>query len=489
MNIKNRLNFFFPLLSLFFTDSFFFLGHIHGLIVVTTDSYQLYVYSIVSMNVLVLLVAMFSERLVGFYVSLYLSVYFISLIFITRNFLVFLALIPLLASIFYILAINPVNGKMSRIITMVAVLMFMFYMGKIFVLLAQPSPGIITIESLTDKITAVGLTVPMTGQFGLYISTKFADVLLSPVQFFLILIVSSFLVENYHRIFGLFRNGNAEESKKTSHKYGLISSGYAIVATFSCQCESAIALLPAVTLLVVDILELPFLVMSTVFLLLTYFFISRYYSARKLPNFLKGKKKGFKLKTTIYAPLIVTSQLLSVVGISFGLEKSPLFLYGTAMVMMLDGFILVYIFSEFLGHIRIGMRISVLLTFASIIITLLWFYPKITVLAISSPAYFVAMTYLMTLVGLIVGFVYFNSPSYGIILVEIFVVAIGIVPLILYYLAFILGENIWKFWSLSDQIELALVLWIAMIPAMWIATQRSLAEPIIRLSAQESAAT
>lgn len=481
MSIRNERKRFSLVLALFLIDLFVYLGSRSNHMVVTTDAYHLYFYAIVTINVLAVIAFFLYRKLLGFYLASYLSVYLIGLLSITRNSTTIIFIVPSLLLILYFLYMIPVKGKVSRFLSIGLVLLFMFYIGKTFLFINQPVPGMITIENLSDKITGIGLSAPMTESYGLFISTSFADVILSPVQFLLLLAISSPLVENYHKIFGLLLGKKVNKNGTHSGDSGLISAGYGIVSTFSCQCESAIALLPSVTILILSILEIPFFLISISLLLMTYFLISNYYSRGKLPHFLTNMKMAFRKRVFIIAPIIVISQLLTVVGILFSLEKSPFFLFGINMVMLLDGFLLFYIFEPSLSNFKIRERASIALISLSIVIVFIWFYPPFTSLAIRMPGYFEAMSYSMTLVGIVTGFVYFLSKgSYGVNLLEVFVVAIGLIPLIIYYFTFFLGDSIWGFWSLSEQMELALVLWLIMLPIMWITTQRSLAEPIIK---------
>jgi hypothetical protein len=480
MYTKNRRVYIPQTISLLFTDLFFFTGYRGGNIIVTSDSLMLYIAAIASMNAIVILAIAIRSPVLSFYLLSYLSLYIFGLILITRDEVVLVFMIPSLLLTAYSLYSTRMTGKLTRYVSFILVLIFMLYIGKVFLFTSQPSPAIITFQNLTDKISVIGLPTPLTESYGLFVSTKFADVLLSPVQFFLQLTVASLLVENYHKIFGLLFHGNKLEQKRKKSNSGLISAGYAIVATFSCQCESAIALLPSLTILVVSALELPFFIMSVSFLLMTYLLITRFYSAGRLPVMFRRRKMGLRGRYVIAAPIIIVTQLMAVIGVGYRLEESPFFLFGIGMSMLLNGFLLSYIFEPFLSNYCIKKTISVALTSLSLPLALIWFLPSVTSLSIHNPLFFEAMSYSMTLSGLIIGLVYFNSiDSYGINMTEIFVVAIGFIPLIIYYYSFFLADKVWKFWSLSQQVELALVLWLVMLPIMWIATQRSLADPII----------
>jgi len=495
MYSKSRQVFVPQFISLLFIDLFFLIGYWSAYVIVTSDALTIYAAAVASINAIVIASIVLKNDAMVFYVSSYLSLYVLGLIFITRDVFVLAFTLPYLSlsflSLYSIYSIK-ISGKLTRYISFISVVLFMLYIGKVFLLTIQPLPALIIFQNLQDKISIIGLPTPITESFGLYVSTRFADIFLSPLQFFLQFVVAALLVENYHKIFGLLFHtyGSGKRPGKSnsgliSAGYGHISSGYgnAIVATFSCQCESAIALLPSLTILVVSLLELPFFIMSVSFLLLTFLLITKFYSAGKLPVLFRRRNIRVSFRYAVFIPIIIATQFLVIVGVALTLESSPFFLFGIGMSMLLDGFLLFYLVEPFVSMHRLRRSISIVLTSLSILLALIWFIPSITSLSIHSALYFEAMSYSMTLSGLIIGTVYFNSlDSYGINLTEIFVVAVGLVPLVIYYYTFFLADKIWKFWSLSQQIELALVLWLVMLPVMWIATQRSLADPVILLS-------
>jgi hypothetical protein len=483
MYSKSRQVFVPQFISLLFIDLFFLIGYWSANVIVTSDALTIYAAAVASINAIVIASIVLKNDAMVFYVTSYLSLYVLGLIFITRDVFVLAFTLPYLFLSLYSIYSIKISGKLTRYISFISVVLFMLYIGKVFLLTIQPSPALITFQNLQDKISIIGLPIPITESFGLYVSTRFADIFLSPLQFYLQFVVAALLVENYHKIFGLLFHTYGSGKRPGKSNSGLISAGYAIVATFSCQCESAIALLPSLTILVVSLLELPFFIMSVSFLLLTFLLITKFYSAGKLPVLFRRRNIHVSFRYAVFIPIIIATQFLVIVGVAFTLESSPFFLFGIGMSMLLDGFLLFYLVEPFVSMHRLRKSISIVLTSLSILLALIWFIPSITSLSIHSALYFEAMSYSMTLSGLIIGTVYFNSlDSYGINLTEIFVVAVGLVPLVIYYYTFFLADKIWKFWSLSQQIELALVLWLVMLPVMWIATQRSLADPVILLS-------
>lgn len=469
-------------LSLFFLDSYFIFGTYSGNILISSDAYSLYIYMLLSLNLLYVFSLMTFGNSASFYILSYISFYIIGAEIITGTLYSDLLLsVSLLLLIISIKGMN-VSNKITKFISLWIVILFMTYIGKTVTFIYQPVPAPLTIENLIDRISAIGLPLPITEKYGLFISTQHADFIISPLQFFLLMSVSSLLVENYHKIIRLLFKNDLNRIPNTGKGSGLLSAGYAVVAAMSCQCESAIALLPAVTILLINLLLLPFFILSVSLLILTYIFITLYYERHKVPNFLNKldyPKKNFFI--AIISSVLVT-QLFIPIGVLFNLQESPFFLFGFGMLMILEGFVIFFIISPAIHKIQLNGIYSILIFILATLIALMWFLPSFTSVAVRSPVFFSSMTYSMTLSGFLIGLIYhFSMGRYGIGILEIYTVTLGIIPIVIYYYTFSLNVKIWNFWSISEQSELALVLWLIMLPIMWIVTQKSLSHPIYEL--------
>ncbi|MGC8547064.1 MAG: hypothetical protein ACP5MU_05360 [Thermoplasmata archaeon] len=476
---RNYFLIFLLIISALLSDAYFLYGYRNGDILISSDAVNLFYLLVLSLNLLYLTSIITFNKAPSFYILSYISFYLLGAILVTRNIFSICLLLP--SSILMIFSIfnMKVQNKVSKYVSMAIVLLFMLYIGKTFLFIIQPVPAPLTIENLADRIMAIGLPLPITEDYGLFLSTGYADFILSPTQFFLLLTVSSLLVENYHKIIKLLLKNKRAENDQIKSGNGLISAGYAIVATMSCQCESAIALLPAVTILLINLLLLPFFILSVTLLILTYLLITYFYERKRVPNFLKGVRYPGKRALIFIILLLVISQIAIPIAAFMNLQTSPFFLFGFGMIMILEGFVIFFIISPIFKKIKFRKGTSLFLFILSVLSSIIWFYPYFTTLAIFDPIYFSAMSYLMSLSGFVIGMVYFLSKEkYGIGLLEIYSVILGIIPIIIYYYTFSLQARIWKTWNVSEQSELSIILWIIMLPVMWIVTQKSLASPI-----------
>jgi hypothetical protein len=460
MNRKAPIFFLFSifLLDLFILSSIFF-----HYILATSDSFLLFILSIVSMNILIIVPAVMGNQKVSFYSGIYLATYETAIIFLTGNVYIALLLIPSIAFCLLGLGELKISSKVTRSVSFIAVLLFMFLISKTLIFVVQPVPSPITVELLSDRMAAIGLATPFTEYAGLFISTRFSDVIISPFQFFLYLGIS-----------GLSRRG----------KGGMVSAGYGVLSALGCQCESAIGVFPAASLLILNILLLPFFAISIVLIGLTYFLVKRYYSFNAVPGLsIIRRKKGPMLGLAFF---IISSQVVEVMGALFGLQSNPVFLFGTMMLMVFDGFFLYYILNKLTNWLKLGKSLSAFLFPVSLAMLLVWFIPAITIQAVTNPIIFSVMSYVSLISGFMISWINYSRSFSGITYLEGYVVALGIVPVVLFYESFYLEKNIWNFWTLPQQGEMSIVLWMAMIPFMWLVTQRSLissVEPGLKSSA------
>ena len=457
------------ILSLFFLDVYIIYGYFVGLIFTSTDSTSLFFVSAFVVNLFLIFPLMTKRDGASFYSIMYIAVYLIALVIFVGNLATTLLIVPSICASILSLFTLRTGYKVTKGVSMVAVLVFMDFLGKVLIISPQQVPGPLTIQLLADRLTTVGLPVPVTEYFGLFISTRYLDFITGPFEFLLFFFISSLLVENYHRIILLL----------TKKRSGLLTAGYGAVSALGCQCESAIGIFPAATLLVFNFLLVPFLLLSVVLLVLTYVMIVRYYEPRRFPKFPHRFSLKKRSKVMLIEVLIVLSQILVVAGIFFRLQDVPIFLFGTSMEMILNGFLAYYLVYFLLPRRTIGPLLATVLLLLSVLSVLLWFIPDITIKAVTNPFWFSAMSYSAFIAGFMISIVYFSSSPYiGTAFTEAFAVSLGIIPIVIYYVVFSLQSSIWTFWTGAQQADLSIVLWIVMLPFMWLSTQKSLLESI-----------
>ncbi len=452
-------------LTIIFLDIYLIYGFAEGLIFTPTDSTMLFVVSSIVFNLFLIVPILIKRDGASFYSVLYVIIYITGLVALAGNIITALLLIPSIIS--GVLALGTLNttSKITKGVSLGVVLAFMTIIGKVMLLTTQQVPAPLTIELLSDRMMTIGLPVPITEYFGLFISTRYIDFITGPFEFLLYFFISSLLVENYHRIIKLL----------AKRKGGLVTSGYGAISALGCQCESAIGIFPAATMLIFNILLIPFFVLSAILLVLTYIMVVRYYEIKRLPRMPGFLSMGRLGKLIWIEILIVASQVLVVVGVLFSLQSSPVFLFGTSMVMILDGFLTYYLIHSLFPKRTVRKYIAVLLLLTSVLLVVIWFIPGLTIIAVNSPLWFSTMSYSAFTAGLMISVVYFSSPAViGASMLEAFAVSVGILPIIFYYLIFSAQRPIWSFWAISQQAELSVVLWIIMLPFMWLSTQKSL---------------
>lgn len=450
-------------------NSFIIYGIITGYFLVTSDAILSFYMAIIVFNILLITSVLWNRNVISLYIRSFQIFLWLTLIIITRDLISMIFGISSILLILFTIYIDKIDGSWSRLISHIAVMIFMASIGKMYTFLYQPVPAVLTIEYLPDKMVAIGLPTPITEAFGLFITTSYSDILLGPLVFFIILTASSLLVENYHLIIPLYLKSFRGQKKLKS---GLVAGGYGIVAAMSCQCESAIALLPAVAVLLLNTLLIPFFTLSVVLLLFTYIFIKKYYSIGKVNKLVDITFEKYEIPLAI-AILLVLQAILPFAILTKIYENIVIFfLYG--MGMILSG----YAFGEPMRRIvkfKFHNYLSYALLSISLFLVLIWYIPSLTDLAYLNPLIYSLMSYSMFISGLLIGIIYTsNDPHIGIFSMEIFSVAVGLIPIIIYYMTFTEGIKIWEFWNITDQMLISLVMWIIMLPVMWYITQKSL---------------
>jgi len=467
---------FIQFISYFLFNLYVIYGLISGYILVTSDALIPFVLALLTVDSLFALAIIFNRKVISLYVR-GLFIFLLAVIaLMVQDLISVTAAFVFIPLISYSIKLYNFEHYKSKLISEILVILFMGTIGKMYLLITQPSPAAITIEYLPDKMSAIGLPTPITEYYGLFITTAHGDILIGPLVFFVIFAATVLLVENYHLIIPLY-----VKSLRGSNKImgGIVSSGYGVVAAMSCQCESAIALLPAVAILLLNILLIPFFILSVTLLAFTYLFIIKYYNSGR-PNLIV---KPIKMKTEFIVAIVLLLILQGLLPLILLLKEYDniiyFFIYGMAMI--LSGFLFGDpLAKSFKG--KLNKVIIFILFILSLINSLIWFFPYFTLYAYENPLNYSIMSYSMFLAGFLIGMVYEVAGEHlGVFFLEVFSVALGIIPIILYYYAFTVGVRIWKFWSLNDQIIISLILWIIMLPIMWIITQKSLYEASKRL--------
>lgn len=457
---------FFLSLSILFFDLFLFLGFSTGTIFTTSDSTALFIAASVVMNLFLIVPIFIHKDGASFYAILYVTIYLVILVIVVRNELTTFLVLPSVIASFVALSLLETKNKVTKGISLTLVILFMAFIGKVFAITLQQVPGPLTVELLTDRFSTIGLPTPITEYFGLFISTRYFDLITGPFQFLLFFFVSSLLVENYHRIIRLLLK---------KRKSGLISAGYGAISALGCQCESAIGIFPAATLLFFNFILIPFFFLSVALLVMTYVLLVKYYEVQRIPKLPRLFPSSKRARVLGIEVVIIVSQMLIVIGIVLQLQRNALFLFGTAMDMILNGFLIYYLIHILLPKRSIGQVTGAIFLVLSVLLMIIWFIPSLTLSAVTNPISFSMMSYSAVLSGFLISAAYHSTRKlFGSSLIEAYAVSLGLIPIVIYYLVFSDQISLWTFWTVSQQAELAILLWIGMLPFMWLTTQRSL---------------
>ncbi|MCL4345450.1 MAG: hypothetical protein M1375_04470 [Candidatus Thermoplasmatota archaeon] len=414
----------------------------------------------------------FRSSIMAFYVSLYTSLaMFLTVIFTIGETSFIIVLMAFLLYIIYAgLNFRKIDGKRVRITTFFATLALIGFLGGIISIYQQPYRLPITIETASTLFIGVGHSLPILEEYGIFVISPYLELTVSPVELLIFLGISSLVSENYYLIIKYIG-----ERRSSSGKIG--AALYGVTGALSCQCESYIALLPAISAFLLDEVLLPTVFSSIALLILTYIFVSRFYMQGRHIRLFEPAKWGrrnrwefiFLSSSLILPPLIVTA------GVSMNLERNPIFFFLSGMYMVLEGYIFTYSVFRFIRPKMRSRRVNIIVTSSGIILPLLWYIPFLTGLAFNNGLIYDIMSLSGFFGGIMMGYSFTHSTrSEAYAINEYITVIFSIFPLAIFYLGNVLEIRIWSFFSLEGQIIFSLINWLIMLPIMWFATHVSL---------------
>lgn len=362
------------------------------------------------------------------------------------------------------------EGRVIRTAVALISLSIMIYLGNLFQFaFNRPDTGIV-VASTESVFIALGQNIPFLEYNGLFIFTHHFDLILSFQQYIMFLVLVILISENYHHIIRFVSRHGRKGGKASMIVYGLTGA-------LSCQCESYISFLPALSILLINYILFPVIIFSILLLSATYLivsgrymkergvrlFSSSFYSNRKL--LIIAASFVFLMGTPLFITLVVYLSLL----------KSALYFFLSGMIMILDGYVLVTLLSLIFSFRPIPGRYNLLLVAAGTVAAFVWFIPSFTHLAFEYPLYFVLMNITMLLSGLIFGLVHtLVETRWKDVLNEYISTVFGLFSLVVFYFMVTFQISIWNFFTIESQIEFLLLTWTIMLPVMWITTQISL---------------
>ena len=414
----------------------------------------------------------FKPNMVSFYSSLYIALaMFLTLLFTIGESSFTIVLVGfILYTIFIVLNSKGIDGKRIRVTTFFATIALIAFLGGIISIYDQHYNIPITIETASTLFIGVGHTLPILEKFGIFVISKYIEITVSPIEMVIFLGISSTVSENYYLIISYIGKKRARSGRIGAALYG-------VTGALSCQCESYIALLPAISAFLLDEVLLPTVLSSLVLLIFTYILVSKYYMRNKHIRIFEPWKwrNGGPSQFLFLSVSLITAPLIITVGIFFTLQKSPVFFFLSSMYMVLVGYIFSYSIFKFIIPAKRSRGFNTFLTSIGILLPLIWYYPSMTYNAFRNGLIFDVMSLSGFSGGIMMGYAFTHSSrAEGYALNEYITVIFSIFPLAIFYLGNVLEVKIWGVFSLENQIIYSLLNWLIMLPIMWYSTHISL---------------
>lgn len=474
--IENRMKFYYAavLASLFFFVSAFLMGNALSLFSIATFAYRTAVAMVaIIASVSVLQVLVYRKfRVISFYFGIFQAITFFLLSIISFPGPLFAPF--LLALVLEVLALLLISGEIegSALRSSVAVisLAVMIYLGDLFQFAYnRPDTGFI-VASTESVFVVLGQNIPFLEYNGLFVFTHHFDLILSIQQYIMFMVLAILISENYFQIIRYVSAHGRKAGRASVIVYGLTGA-------LSCQCESYISFLPALSILLINYVLFPVIIFSILLLIGTYLIVSRRYSrGLAVPLFSSSSYRNRKLLILLtgFVILMGTPFFITIV-VYLSLLRNALFFFLTGMIMILDGFVIMVLISMIFPFPRTGRLVSTILVAGGTLFSLVWFYPYLTGLAFEYPPYFVLMNLSMLASGILYGYVHSSLDTrWRDVLKEYISTLYGIFSLVIFYVMGTFQVSIWPFFTIESQIDFSLITWTIMLPVMWVTTQVSL---------------
>ena len=335
--------------------------------------------------------------------------------------------------------------------------------GLIRLNIAQQNIGLLVL-SITDDVKPGG--VPLIFQAGMVVFSKYLVVTVSLQSLALFSLLSILLVENYFMIFSLIG--------ETGGKSAVTSQVSGAMTVLSCQCESITAALPSVVSLLLSVSIIPMILESIALVGLTYGLL-RYRFLRDsrsavLDRIWPASRSGLFMGMS--SVLVIGSPLALAIGAYLGLEGNLFFFGFENFIMLLAGTALAIITYGIIGRQRsLGKGTAALLLGITTLVMFMWFIPYVSAITVHSALLFSIMGMVSFAGGVLSGFV--NShvgPDGKKIFQEYHAMMFSMFAIVVFYVSVVMSYRIWPIFSITQQVEFSIALWVVSLPAMWLAT-------------------
>lgn len=372
-------------------------------------------------------------------------------------------ILPFLISVLKIDRKGGYRWPYWKVAIFVTLSVIMYTLGGLLQIIAQPAFVPVVITPLKSIFIYPDQSLPPLFYLGMNIYGSFATITVSPLNLFVFALIASLVAENYEGFFRILnRNG----------KGGLKSVLYGVTAALSCQCEACISLLPAMIFIIITAVMIPLVLESLALLVLSNVLIRIYLSGRKIGFFdrITGAYSGKQI--FLGALLIIVSTPVELIGIYLGWIRNPAFFFGMGMLGTLAGYVLTLAAANYL-KLKENRFVAVVLISAGTLISLIWYYPSLTLFAFGNGTIFSVMIIASLVSGIFFGIAH-KSLSNGYLVPEAVSLIYGLFMIALFYVTFDFRINAWPEFPFSWMALFEILAWAVMLPVMWFFTQMSI---------------
>ncbi|MDS0257716.1 hypothetical protein ApAK_08600 [Thermoplasmatales archaeon AK] len=359
------------------------------------------------------------------------------------------------------------KGLATGIFGSVAAVILMVLLGALIRFGVSPTSQIL-VGSIYDDALPQG--VPFLFQGALVFFSWHFVVTISLQLIFLYALIGVLVVDNYLLIVRQVRMGG---------NLGVVGQVSGALSVISCQCETITAAFPAIVSLFISIIVTPLIAESFILLALTNVLLRMRYRVGDHRLFQSFSGKSSLLFVSLAAPFLVVLTVSTVtVIVLMDLQQNLVFFSLSNFLMYLSGFLL---FAALLRNVfrysasKMSWAIPVSFVVLSTVLMLVWFLPALTTEAVSRPDAFAIMGISSFAGGVIMSLAYMltNRVARDVI-VEYVAMMFTMTAIVVFFVTLSLDIRIWPTFSLLEQTQFSVYLWLVSLPVMWFITNLAL---------------
>ncbi len=333
---------------------------------------------------------------------------------------------------------------------------------------SQNLPNIL-IFNIGDDINVSG--VPAFFSNGIVIASFRYFVFSFSFQYMIIiLILGFFLMENAR---GIIRISNLE-SRSQSNILNLTSMSFSV---FSCQCETVTSIIPAIGAEILGLISIPIIIESLILSVGTFIYLHMVERGRDGIFGKMWNNNNHNMKVLVLAIIImVASPIIISTGVYFNLQINLLFYFGTNIgLFAVSSFVFLNFFKVMGFQVRISALIYSVLSACILLLMVIWYFPFLLDRTVTNGLLFSLMGISSIVSGLILSVMIMPIDKRGrSVIYEYITGMFPIIFVVILYFTVITSSQIWNVFTITDQLEFALILLGVTLPFMWFATNYSI---------------